>query len=95
MIKKVLLTSASFYETPGAHHDFLASQEFKVDVIKGPLKKDVLLPIIAQYDAVICGDDEYNAEVLAEGKKGKLKYLSKYGVGLDMIDLVAAKELGK
>jgi D-3-phosphoglycerate dehydrogenase len=52
------------------------------------------LPIIHKYDGVICGDDEYTKEVIKAGKKGKLKVLSKYGVGLDRIDLEAAKEFG-
>ena len=91
---KVLLTSASFNETPGDHHQFLKEQNFQIDFLEGPLKSNVLLPIIGQYDAVICGDDEYNYEVLKEGRNGRLRYISKYGVGLDMIDLKKATELG-
>ena len=37
-------------------------------------------------------DDEYTEEVIKNGAQGKLKYLSKYGVGLDRIDLEAAKK---
>lgn len=62
--------------------------------MRGPLREDELLPIIAEYDAVICGDDEYTRKVLEAGKAGKFKFLSKYGVGLDKVDLVAASELG-
>jgi len=91
---KILLTSTSFQDTPGTHHDLLNSQGFIIDVLRGPVKEEVLLPIIANYDAVICGDDEYTEAVLTKGKQGKLKYISKYGVGLDRIDLVAAKKLG-
>ena len=50
------------------------------------------MPIIHKYDGVICGDDEYTREVIKAGKEGNLKVLSKYGVGLDRIDLDAAKE---
>ena len=91
---KILLTSSSFIDTPGKHHDFINKQDFKVDYLKGPLKESQLLNIISQYDGVICGDDEYNSKVLEKGKSGKLKYISKYGVGLDMIDTKKAKELG-
>ena len=91
---KILLTSTSFQDTPGPHHELLNSQGFTIDVLRGPLKEDVLLPIIANYDAVICGDDEYTEDVLYKGIKGKLKYISKYGVGLDKINLVAAKKMG-
>lgn len=91
---KILLTSTSFQDTPGAHHDLLNSQGYKIDQLRGPLTEEVLLPIIQDYDAVICGDDEYTENVLIKGKSGKLKYISKYGVGLDRIDLVAAQKLG-
>ena len=91
---KILLTSTSFQDTPGAHQDLLNAQGFQVDRLRGPITEDVLLPIIQNYDAVICGDDEYTEAVLKKGKNGKLKFLSKYGVGLDRIDLVAAKNLG-
>lgn len=91
---KILLTSTSFQDTPGSHHDLLNSQGFEIDILRGPLSENVLLPIIQNYDAVICGDDEYTEKVLIKGKEGKLKYISKYGVGLDRIDLVTAKNLG-
>lgn len=91
---KILLTSTSFQDTPGAHHDLLNSHGFNLDILRGPITEDVLLPIIQDYDAVICGDDEYTEKVLVKGKEGKLKYISKYGVGLDRIDLIAAKKLG-
>mgnify|MGYP000695843493 CR=1 FL=1 len=91
---KVLLTSTSFQDTPGDHHDLLHSRNFEIDILRGPIMEEELLSIIQNYDAVICGDDEYTKAVLEKGKAGKLKYLSKYGVGLDKIDLKAAKELG-
>jgi len=91
---KILLTTTSFQDTPGKHHDLLNSQNWDIDYLRGPVEESVLLPIIHKYDGVICGDDEYTREVIKAGKEGKLKVLSKYGVGLDRIDLDAAKELG-
>jgi D-3-phosphoglycerate dehydrogenase len=91
---KILLTSTSFQDTPGKHHDVLKSTGFDVDYLRGPVKSDVLLPIIDQYDGIVCGDDEYTREVLERGKSGKLKVISKYGIGLDKIDLTAASDLG-
>lgn len=91
---KVLLTSTSFQDTPGKHQELLEKQNFDLDSIRGPISEAELLPIIGQYDAVICGDDEYTEAVLRTGVKGQLKYISKYGVGLDRIDLKIAKELG-
>jgi D-3-phosphoglycerate dehydrogenase len=91
---KILLTTTSFQDTPGKHHDLLNSQNWDIDYLRGPVEEGVLLPIIHKYDGVICGDDEYTREVIKAGKEGKLKVLSKYGVGLDRIDLEAAKEFG-
>ena len=91
---KILLTTTSFQDTPGKHHDLLNSQNWDIDYLRGPVEESVLLPIIHKYDGVICGDDEYTREVIKAGKEGKLKVLSKYGVGLDRIDLDAAKEFG-
>lgn len=91
---KILLTSTSFQDTPGAHHNLLNSRGYQIDTLRGPIMEDELLPIIQNYDAVICGDDEYTEAVLTKGKSGNLKYLSKYGVGLDRIDLKAAEKLG-
>jgi D-3-phosphoglycerate dehydrogenase len=89
---KILLTTTSFQDTPGKHHDLLNAQNWDIDYLRGPVDESVLLPIIHKYDGVICGDDEYTREVIKAGKEGKLKVLSKYGVGLDRIDLLAAKE---
>ena len=91
---KILLTTTSFQDTPGKHQDLLKSQNWDVDYLRGPVEESVLLPIIHKYDGVICGDDEYSREVIKAAKQGKLKVLSKYGVGLDRIDLEAAKEFG-
>ena len=91
---KVLLTSTSFQDTPGAHQKLLADQGWDVDTLRGPLGQEILKPIIGNYDAVICGDDEYTEEVLKIGSAGNLKFISKYGVGLDKIDLKAAEKLG-
>ena len=90
---KVLLTSTSFQDTPGKHQELLKEQGYSIDILRGPIIESELIPIIKNYDAVICGDDEYSRKVLTLGKQGKLKYISKYGVGLDKIDLIAAKEL--
>lgn len=93
-MKKLLLTSTSFQDTEGRHKDLLYNQSFEIDVMRGPLNENQLIPIIDKYDYIICGDDEYSKKVLQIGKKSKLKVLSKYGIGLDRIDLECALELG-
>ena len=91
---KVLVTTTSFQDTPGKHHDLLAEQNWDLSFLRGPLKEEEIVAVIDQFDAVICGDDEYTQKVLEKGVNGKLKILSKYGVGLDKIDLEAAKKFG-
>jgi len=91
---KVLVTTTSFQDTPGKHHDLLVQQNWDLSFLRGPLKEEEIIAVIDQFDAVICGDDEYTQPVLKKGVSGKLKILSKYGVGLDKIDLEAAKEFG-
>jgi D-3-phosphoglycerate dehydrogenase / 2-oxoglutarate reductase len=89
---KILLTSTSFQDTPGSHHNLLDSYNFDVVKMRGPLKEEVILDVIADFDGVICGDDEITSRVIEKGAKSKLKILSKYGIGLDKVDLDAAKE---
>lgn len=91
---RILLTTTSFQDTPGKHHDLLKEQDFIVEKMRGPLKEKELLPIIDKYDGVICSDDEYTEQVIAKGAEGKLKVISKYGVGLDQIDLETAEKYG-
>lgn len=91
-MKKILLTSTSFQDTPGAHHDLLNAQGFEVRQLRGPLKEQVMLDVIADFDGIICGDDEITREVIKKGSEAKLRIISKYGIGLDKIDLAAAKE---
>lgn len=91
---KLLVTSASFQSTPGMHRQSLLQTGFEITFLKGPVPPDKLLPAIGGFDALLCGDDEITAEVLLKGKQGNLKYISKYGVGVDNIDIVTAKQLG-
>lgn len=53
-----------------------------------------LCDIIADFDGVIAGDDPFTAKVLETGRKGRLRALAKWGIGVDAIDLEAAKQLG-
>lgn len=92
MMKKILLTSTSFQDTPGAHHDLLNAQGFEVHQLRGPLKEQEMLDVIADFDGIICGDDEITRAVIKKGSEAKLRIISKYGIGLDKIDLAAAKE---
>ena len=91
--KRILITSTSFQDTPGNHHDLLNCMNWKIDFMRGPLTYDRLVPVIGNYHGVICGDDEFNKDVLLAAKKGVTVGISKYGVGLDKIDLEFANQI--
>ena len=61
--------------------------------MRGPLIEKKLLNEITQFDALLCGDDEITRNVIKKGAlEGNLKAISKYGIGLDKIDIEAAKD---
>ena len=66
---KILITSTSFQDTEGDHKKFLENKKFKFDFKRGPLTQKQLIPIIHNYDYIICGDDDYNRKVLEKEKK--------------------------
>jgi D-3-phosphoglycerate dehydrogenase len=55
------------------------------------LNESDLLPIIHDFDGVICGDDAFSDKVLKAATK--LKVICKWGTGIDSIDQVSAKKL--
>lgn len=89
----ILITSTSFIDTPGKHQERLYNAGLEIDTLRGPVKEAVLLSVISKYDGIVCGDDEITRQVIKKGVEGRLKVISKYGIGLDKIDLEAAKEL--
>lgn len=90
---RVLLTTTSFQDTPGIHHDMLAKAGFEIVRERGPLPESRMLELAGQFDAYLCGDDAMTRAVM-EKSLPRLKVISKYGIGLDKIDLKSAKDLG-
>src|ERR1051325_6069407 len=60
--------------------------------VKERLEEDDLLPIIADVDGIICGDDRITLRVMEAAPH--LKGISKWGTGIDSIDLEAAARRG-
>ena len=89
---RVLLTTTSFQDTPGSHHELLAKAGFEVVRERGPLSEKRMLELAGGFDAFLCGDDAITREVLARSRP-RLRVISKYGIGLDRIDLAAATEM--
>jgi D-3-phosphoglycerate dehydrogenase len=90
---RVLLTTTSFQDTPGGHHDLLAGTGWEIIRARGPLNEADTLALVGDIDGYICGDDAITRRVL-EKARPRLKVLSKYGIGVDKIDVKAATEFG-
>ncbi|HRP04422.1 MAG TPA: NAD(P)-dependent oxidoreductase [Opitutaceae bacterium] len=89
---RVLLTTTSFQDTPGIHHDMLAKAGFDVVRERGPLPEKRMLELAGQFDAYLCGDDALTRAVIQKSLP-RLRVISKYGIGLDKIDVAAATDL--
>jgi phosphoglycerate dehydrogenase-like enzyme len=88
----VLVTPRSF----GAHDPSLRAElEAEVGCVRytpGPLRGDALVHALDGADAYIAGLDEVTEDVLARAPR--LRVIARYGVGVDRIDLVAARRRG-
>jgi D-3-phosphoglycerate dehydrogenase len=89
---KILLTTTSFQDTPGPHHDMLADKGFEIVRERGPLTESRMLQLAGDFDAFLCGDDAITRAVL-EKSLPRLKVVAKYGIGLDKVDVSAATAL--
>ena len=92
-MKRILLTTTSFQDTPGVHHEMLAAAGFEVVRERGPLSETRMLELAGGFDGYLCGDDALTRPVIAKSLP-RLKVISKYGIGLDKIDVSAATKLG-
>ena len=89
---RVLLTTTSFQDTPGVHHDLLAKTGFEIVRERGPLTESRMLQLAGGFDAYLCGDDALTRAVIRKSLP-RLKVISKYGIGLDKIDVQAATDM--
>ena len=90
---RILLSTCSYQDTPGPHHALMASQGWEIVRERGPLSETRMLELAGEFDAFLCGDDGITRAVI-EKSLPRLKVISKYGIGLDKIDIPATKELG-
>ena len=71
-------------------------KEHDIEVIRADvnerLSEEELLPLMADIDGVICGDDRFTERVFQAAPK--LKVISKWGTGIDSIDPEAAEKHG-
>ena len=90
---RILLTTTSYQDIPGAHHELLESTGIEIVRERGPLGEAKMLELAGDFDAILCGDDQITEAVL-EKSGSRLKILSKYGIGVDKIDVAAATKRG-
>ncbi|RYD23115.1 MAG: 3-phosphoglycerate dehydrogenase [Verrucomicrobiaceae bacterium] len=89
---RILLTTCSYQDTPGPHHALMESQGWEIVRERGPLSEARMLELAGSFDAFLCGDDAITRAVL-EKSLPRLRIISKYGIGLDKIDLPATRDL--
>src|SRR6185436_8611474 len=85
---RILVTTTSFQDTPGAHHDVLRESGFDIVSARGPLTEAQLLELFAGegFDGLLNGDDAITAKVI-DAALPRLRVIAKYGIGLDSIDV--------
>jgi D-3-phosphoglycerate dehydrogenase / 2-oxoglutarate reductase len=89
---RILLSTTSFQDTPGRHHDILETSGFDIVRARGPLNEQQMLDLLKDgggFDGLLNGDDALNAKVIDAyiAAPKKLKVIAKYGIGLDSIDV--------
>src|SRR4051794_13028528 len=89
MTPRILLTTTSFQDTPGPHHDVLARSGLEVIRARGPLSEEQMLDVITKdgsFDGLLNGDDRITARVI-DAMLPRCRVIAKYGIGLDSIDV--------
>ncbi|MFA9478690.1 phosphoglycerate dehydrogenase [Phycisphaerales bacterium AB-hyl4] len=93
--KRILLTTTSYQDTPGKHHELLKQSGHEVVRARGPLPENEMLKLVTSdggFDGLLHGDDAITRKVI-EAALPRLQCLSKYGIGLDSVDVTAATDL--
>jgi D-3-phosphoglycerate dehydrogenase len=93
-VARVFVSALSFGRYSSEPRELLenAGHEVLLNPMGRPLTEDELAGFVADCEALIVGVDPVTEQVLKTGKK--LKVVAKHGVGVDNIDLRAAKSLG-
>src|SRR3954451_5263312 len=89
---RILLSTTSFQDTPGKHHDILNNSGFEIVRARGPLSEQQMLDLVKSsggFDGLLNGDDALNARVIDALLEAptRLRVIAKYGIGLDSIDV--------
>jgi D-3-phosphoglycerate dehydrogenase len=89
MPQRILLTTTSYQDTPGKHHELLEKSGLEVVRARGPLSEAQMLELVTKdigFDGFLNGDDIITKKVI-DAALPRLKVIAKYGIGLDSIDV--------
>lgn len=91
---KVLVTAPYLQPVLDRFRDELESRgvALVVPTVLERLEEEALLPLVADIDGVMCGDDRFTRRVIEAAPR--LKVLSKWGTGVDSLDAEACRERG-
>ena len=94
MADKILVTARSFRQTPGPHQQIMidAGYELVNSPYDRPLKASELAELGVGVTGMLLGVDDCSAEVFE--RAAQLKVVSRYGVGVDKVDVEAATRHG-
>ena len=80
---RILLSTTSFQDTPGKHHDVLTNSGFEIVRERGPLSEAKMIELVTTnggFDGLLNGDDQITAKVI-DAAMPRLKVIAKYGIG--------------
>lgn len=91
---KVLISAPYMLPLPEGLRSRLEDEgvEITTMAMRERLDEAELFSVVEDFDGVICGDDPFTRRVLE--RASRLKVISKWGTGIDSIDLEAASQLG-
>lgn len=94
MTERILIACVQLQRSLDDHRARLDARgaELVVPPVRQQLTEPELLEIIGDIDGMVAGDDHVTRAVLERAQR--LRVVSKWGVGVDAIDLAAAAELG-
>lgn len=93
-MSKVLITTVPFGDKNSQPLDQLqaAGIEYLINPIGRKLKEDELAEMISDFDVLIAGTEPITEKVM--NRAPRLKLISRVGIGLDSVDLLAAERRG-
>lgn len=94
MAHRILITAPYMLREREKIEEYLKAYPFRADFadVEEHLEEDELLPIIALYDGILCGDDRITKSVIDAATR--LRAIVKWGTGIDAIDAAYAESKG-